>query len=692
MLNRATIKNKFPLPRIDDLLDVLHGKKVFSSLDLQSGYWQIALRPEDMKKTAFNTHFGHFEYKVMCFGLANAPATFQSLMNDIFSDFLGKFVVVYLDDILIFSETPEQHMQHMAMVLERLREHKLYAQMAKCEFGLSELKFLGHVVGSKGIRPDPAKVKVVEEWPEPTNAAELRSFLGLAQYFRKFIRGYAQTVHELYGLLQTNAVFTFQEKHKKAIETVKYAMANAPVLRMPDYTKPFEIWSDASTHGIGSVLMQDGHPVAYESRKLSSAEFNYTTTEQELLAVVHSLKTFRPYIQGNFTTNIFTDHRALEWLLTKQDVSRREARWLEEISRYNLKLSYIPGRINVADPVSRVPALMYVRPAWLFAITRSQTCAMAPNASASMATQSDPSASTVAPSASAPMATGGQLTVAPSASAPMATGGRGRKRTSESTLVEPSKKKRARKNRGGTRVANKVRFKVTTPLPAAATPDTEEPDADTTPTVVDLLVRLAQLYAADPWFTNQANLSKNSVSLHMDGAYYRDCGKGEQLVIPNDNELRTAIIREHHDPPYMGHRGYKSTGHLVQRLYWWPHMLEDIQTYVSHCVKCQANKSSTEKPAGTAKSMPTPSRPWEVWSMDWMVDSPVTKRGFNSILVVVDFLTKAAHFVPCKKTDTSEDVAATLRREIVRLHGIPQGLVSDRDPKLMNNSMQDLFL
>ena len=344
MLNKATIKNKFPLPRIDDLLDVLHGKKVFSSLDLQSGYWQIALRPEDMKKTAFNTHFGHFEYKVMCFGLSNAPATFQSLMNDIFRDYLGKFVVVYLDDILIYSDTPEQHMKHLELVLKRLREHKLYAQMAKCDFGLSELKFLGHIVGAAGISPDPDKVKVVHDWPEPANAAELRSFLGLAQYFRKFIQGYAQAVCCLYDLLKTNAVFSFQDKHRAAVEAVKYALTHAPVLKMPDYSKPFEIWSDASTHGIGAVLMQDGHPVSYESRKLSSAEYNYTTTEQELLAVVHALKTFRPYIQSSFTTNIFTDHRALEWLLTKQEVSRREARWLEEISRYNLKLSYIPGR------------------------------------------------------------------------------------------------------------------------------------------------------------------------------------------------------------------------------------------------------------------------------------------------------------------------------------------------------------
>ena len=670
------------------------GRKVFSSLDLQSGYWQIALRPEDMKKTAFNTHFGHFEYKVMCFGLSNAPATFQSLMNDIFRDYLGKFVVVYLDDILIFSDTPEQHLKHLELVLKRLREHKLYAQRAKCDFGLSELKFLGHIVGAKGICPDPDKVKVVQEWPEPANAAELRSFLGLAQYFRKFIQGYAQTVCCLYDLLKSNAAFTFHDKHREAVNTVKYALAHAPVLSMPDASKPFEIWSDASTHGIGAVLMQDGHPVAYESRKLSSAEYNYTTTEQELLAVVHALKTFRPYIQGSFTTNIFTDHRALEWLLTKQEVSRREARWLEEISRYNLKLSYIPGRINVADPVSRVPALMYIRPAWLFAITRAQSRAAAP--ALAVETHEIVPLETVAPASAVetnlrqngiPLANG-----APASA--VETNSRLGKRVLAQGVSPPAKRKRR-----GTRGQAKGSSRPAKSGPASDSDPTVLKEqvstdklVDNQPTAAELLQRLQDLYKADPWFADTTNLSKNAVSLYADGMYYRDSGKGVQLVIPGDDQLRKAIIREMHDPPYAGHRGYRSTEHLIQRLYWWPNMHQEIVEYVSSCPGCQANKSLSQKPAGIAKPMPTPTQPWERFSMDWMTDLPVTKRGFDAILVVVDYLTKYAHFVPCRKTDTSFDVASTLRREVVRLHGVPEGIVSDRDPKLLSNFMQDLFL
>jgi hypothetical protein len=658
MLNKQTVKNKYPLPRIDDLLDVLHGKKVFSSLDLQSGYWQIALSPEDMKKSAFNTHFGHFEFKVMTFGLSNAPATFQSLMNDIFKDYLNKFVVVYLDDILIFSDSPEQHMHHLKLVLQRLREHKLYAQLPKCDFGLSELKFLGHIIGEFGVKPDPAKVQVVQDWPEPNNAAELRSFLGLAQYFRKFIQGYAQSVCCLYDLLKTNAVFNFTDKHRQAFEQVKYSLSHAPVLKAPNFSIPFELWTDASTHGIGAVLMQEGHPIAYESRKLSSAEFNYTTTEQELLAVVHALKVFRPYIQSKFTTQIFTDHRALEWLLSKPDVSRREARWLEEISRYNLKLSYIPGRTNVSDPISRIPALMFINAQCFAAITRSMARAAETQRMADEVVADQPVTESVPPARS-------KVTIPIDAT----------EVPSEPQTVEPQ---------------------VVEPMVNSTTPEVEvdpvnESDLDDEPTVMDMLSQIRQWYDEDAWFQKPANLSKNGITRDHTGLYYREGTKGRQLVIPEHKPLRTAILREHHDPPYAGHRGRKPTEHFVQRLYWWPSMQKDVHTYVDACEKCMANKPSARKPTCVAKSMPTPLRPWERFSMDWMTDFPVTKNGFDSILVVVDYLTKLAHFIPTNKSQTSEEVAKLLRREIVRLHGVSEVIVSDRDPKLVGNYMQDLF-
>jgi transposase InsO family protein len=655
LLNKQTIKNKYPLPRIDDLLDVLHGKKVFSSLDLQSGYWQIALSPEDMQKTAFNTHFGHFEYKVMCFGLSNAPATFQSLMNDIFKEEIGKFVVIYLDDILIFSDTPQEHLDHLRRVLERLRQHQLYAQMPKCEFGLSELKFLGHIIGEFGVKPDPAKVEVVAQWPEPSNAAELRSFLGLAQYFRKFMQGYAQTVCCLYDLLKKNAAFNFTEKHRQAFEQVKYSLANAPVLKAPDFSRPFEIWTDASTHGIGAVLMQEDRPVAFESRKLSSAEYNYTTTDQELLAVVHALKVFRPYIEGK-DTQIFTDHQALSWLLTKQDVSRREARWLEEISRYHLTLTYIPGRTNVADPVSRVPALRSINVAWFNALTRTRAGVI-------------PAKSYAPPPVLAKHYKRRRVKVSKACTD-----------DGVATPAQPSLEVESEP----TRVTILPHDTDANPLPKRA----EDPRA----TVAELLPRLKEWYDADPWFKQPQNLSRYGVILdEQHGLYYRENAKGRQLVIPNHKGLRQAILYEHHHPPWAGHRGYKPTEHLVQRLYWWPAMQADVHQYVTICPKCQANKASSKKPSGIAKSLPTPDRPWRCVSLDWMTDFRVTKHGFDSVLVVVDYLTKLAHFIPTHKDASAAEVARMLRRDIFRLHGLPKVLVSDRDSRLVGNYMQDLF-
>ncbi len=641
------------MPRIDDLLDVLHGKKVFSSLDLQSGYWQIALSPDDMQKTAFNTHFGHYEYKVMCFGLSNAPATFQSLMNDIFKDEIGKFVVIYLDDILIFSDTPEEHLDHLRKVLERLRQHQLYAQMPKCEFGLSELKFLGHIIGEFGVKPDPAKVEVVAQWPEPSNAAELRSFLGLAQYFRKFMQGYAQTVCCLYDLLKKNAVFNFTERHCRAFEQVKYSLAHAPVLKAPDFSKPFEIWTDASTHGIGAVLMQGDRPVAFESRKLSSAEYNYTTTEQELLAVVHALKVFRPYIEGK-DTQIFTDHQALSWLLTKQDVSRREARWLEEISRYHLTLTYIPGRTNVADPVSRVPALRSINATWFNALTRTR-------------------AGVIPTKRYAPPEHGNK-----------------KKRRKVSCELRPADEVFITMPDHPTQAGESIPEQVIVSNPTEHPLPTREDDSGVT--VAELLPRLKEWYDTDPWFQQPQNLSRYGIALDEEhGLYYRDSAKGRQLVIPNHKGLKQAILFEHHHPPWAGHRGYKPTEHFVQRLYWWPAMQADINQYVSVCPKCQANKASSKKPTGIAKSLPTPERPWQRVSLDWMTDFKVTTHGFDSILVVIDYLTKLAHFIPTRKDASSEEVARLLRRDLFRLHGLPEVLVSDRDSRLVGTYMQDLF-
>jgi hypothetical protein len=276
-LNKITVKNRYPLPRIDDLFDRLQGASYFSSFDLSQGYHQIRLSDSDVPKTAFNTPLGHFEFRVLSFGLTNAPATFQSVMNGIFGHL--PFCLVYLDDILVFSKTLDEHKAHLKEVLELIRSHKLFCKLSKCYFLKRELEYLGHLVGERGIRVNPKKVEAVNQFPRPTTVSELRSFLGLANYFRKFIPKYASVAAPLTRQTGKNATLEWDQACDTAFAELKRLLTIAPVLALPDPDKSFVIESDASIVGIGAVLLQDGKPVAYESRKLCPAEKNYTTTE-----------------------------------------------------------------------------------------------------------------------------------------------------------------------------------------------------------------------------------------------------------------------------------------------------------------------------------------------------------------------------------------------------------------------------
>ena len=277
-------------------------------------------------------------------------------MNKVFQAHLGKFCLVYLDDILIFSKTEEEHLEHLRQVLDLLREHRFYAKISKCHFFKDELEYLGHIVGRDGIRVDPRKVKAVEDWPIPTDLHKVRSFLGLANYFRKFMLGYATVVAPLTALTRKDATFDWTPRCQRAFEKVKAMLTSAPVLRLPDPSLPYEVICDASITGVGAVLMQAGRPVAFESRKLAPAETRYTTTEQELLAVVHALKTWRCYLEGApHGVTVVTDHCPLTFFETQAALSRRQARWNEYLSRFTFTWEYRPGRINAADPLSRYP-------------------------------------------------------------------------------------------------------------------------------------------------------------------------------------------------------------------------------------------------------------------------------------------------------------------------------------------------
>jgi hypothetical protein len=320
------------------------GSSYFTSLDLTSGYHQILISEEDRPKTAFRTPFGHFQFKVLIEGLTNAPTTFQTVMNYILHPYIRKFVVVYIDDILIFSKTEAEHQAHVRLVLEVLKREKFFVCKAKSSFAQQKVKYLGHIVDKQGIRPDPKKVEAVQTWPIPKNVHDVRSFMGLVNYFRKFIEHYSEIAVTLTDLTKKSRPWDCTGRCQDAFELLKQKLIEAPLLRTPDEKLPYEVVTDASDLGLGGVLLQEGHPVAFESRKLNSAELNYQTTEKEMLAVVHALRVWRCYLEGpDFT--VYTDHVSNTYFQTQPNLSRRQARWSEFLQRFKgLSSGSIPQR------------------------------------------------------------------------------------------------------------------------------------------------------------------------------------------------------------------------------------------------------------------------------------------------------------------------------------------------------------
>jgi len=318
-LNRVT----YPLPRIDDLFDQLAGAVVFSKIDLRSGYHQLKIKREDIPKAAFGTRYGYYEFLVLPFGLTSAPTYFMDLMNRVFHAYLDKFVVVFLDDILVYSKTREDHMEHLCTVLKTLENHKLYSKLKKCNFWMENVQFLGHVISVEGISVDPAKIATVVEWPSPTNITEVRSFLGMAVYYRRFVQDFSKIATPLTQLLKKDHKFQWTKECEATFQELKQRLVTAPVLVIPDGNDRYVIYSDASHQGLGCVLMQHGRVVAYALRQLKPHERTYPTHDLELAVVLFALKIWRHYLYGA-PCEVDTDHKSLKYIFTQKELNLRQ--------------------------------------------------------------------------------------------------------------------------------------------------------------------------------------------------------------------------------------------------------------------------------------------------------------------------------------------------------------------------------
>ncbi len=358
-LNLQTRRDSFPMPLVDDVISQLGRSAWFTALDLQSGFWQIRVAPEDMNKTTLITKSGLYDWTIMPFGLKNATSTFTRTMTEVFKDLGDTFLKVFVDDLNVHSETWQDHLQHLGAVLSRLREVNLKLNPSKCCFAAGSIVFLGHIVSKEGIWPDPGKIDVVQRFPEPTTITNVRSFLGLTRYYRKYIKGYSRIAGPLFELTKKDVVFVWNQDCQRAFDDLKRALVDAPILVRPNFKEPFCLDVDWSTKGVGAILSQrEGRfekVIAYANKALTAAQRKFHPMEGECYALIWGILHFRQYLHRTHFT-LRTDHKPLEWLATVSDAHGRRGRWIDMLQDFNFKIVHRPGMRHAnADALNRNP-------------------------------------------------------------------------------------------------------------------------------------------------------------------------------------------------------------------------------------------------------------------------------------------------------------------------------------------------
>jgi hypothetical protein len=495
----------------------------------------------------------------MSFGLTNAPAYFMNLMNKVFMEYLDRFVMVFIDDILIYSKSDSDHEEHLRLVLQKLRDNQLYAKYSKCEFWIDKVPFLGHIISNGVILVDPAKVKEIMAWSIPTIVTEIQSFLGLARYYQRFIEGFSKIAKPMTSLLEKGREFKWDEKCHDSFDQLKKRLMSPLVFVMPDLQKVFDIYCDACGQGLGCVLMQEGHVISYASHQLRKHELNYPTHDLEPEAVLHVLNIWRHYIMG-IKCQVYTDHKSLKYIFTQKDLNLRQRRWLELIKDYDLEIHYHPCKANlVADALSRKEhvhaAIVPQLPDEIVEDFRRLNLGIVAH-------------------------------------------------TEGVTIdVEPTLEQEIRKGQIGDAKIQEIK---------------------------DLIMK-----GRGPEFTEDV----------QGIVWFKNC-----ICVPDIDSLCETILKEAHDSDYSIHPGSTKMYQDLKQKYWWYGLKRDVAAHVAMCDVCQRVKAEHQGPAGPLHLLKIPEWKWEEIGMDFIIGLPRTPKRYDSIWVIVDRLTKVAHFIHVKTT------------------------------------------
>jgi transposase InsO family protein len=691
-LNKITKKDRTPLPLINEILDRLSSAENYTKLDLKDAYRRLRIREGDEWKTAFRTKYGHFEYLVMPFGLANAPATFQTYINHALVGLVDTICVVYLDDILIYSRKGEDHPQLVRRVLERLREWGLYVNLSKCDFGINTVSFLGFIIGPKGVQMDREKTDTITSWPEPSSVHDIMVFLGFAGFYRRFVRKYSHVVAPLTDRQrgQQPARFKLTPVERAAFCKLRILFTRAPILRHYDPTLPIRVETDASNFAIGAVLSQQyegrWHPVAFLSRKLVKAELRYTTPDAELLAIVYAFDKWRHYLAySQHPIHVLTDHLNHRYLATKPQLSTGQASWMQRLSPYDFHIEFRPGSSNPADGISRRPDYYHptekqeardqLLPSFLQRFTNEQD-----DYPPSIELASSPEGIVGGlPNRSAPL-----VDELISSEAAAITLGRQGIRSAGALIaaVHVSPRRRKRTPEVGTSGPASAEAAGHEPLPrrpegvVTALEELDEP----------LLTAIRKAQQGDAFVQNGEWQQRRS-RYHKAGPVW---AKGDdeilryrgRVYIPDFHPLEMELLRSCHDDPTAGHMGISKTIKRLSQSYYWNRMTKDVTKHVLSCSICQRTKARHHLPYGKLASLPVPTEAWAEISFDFITGLPESRtwggRRCNSVLVIVDRLTKYALYIPTRNDLTATGLADILYARVFMRFGVPEGIVSDR--------------